>query len=333
MERVLEYSKKSIGEQYDGLISTYNNEIYQSVKDGWTNTDFVINSPEDAKQNFMNNFSRLKELFEELNTKNIEYIVSGSSVLLSIINNKKELIKPHDIDIYLINYSEETIIEFAKTIQNVYGEKASITSLGCVINWWLEGDNVPNIQLIYPSIKHISNIFSTYHSDAVCVGFNGHDIVYAKGRFDEFLKTTKNTFSGVYNKTKTNKKLVKKAFEKYSSRGFDCVPKDFIDMIEKDKTVQDKYIMKKYYPLNYVDGKSVYYGHDVKNSSYYPGQGSSAYYSANDHKIVIKYLSGTKITDVYKGKIEISLFEIFGGYMHCVKCGRLNYDEQKCTEC
>ena len=143
-----------------------------------------------AITNLYNIKYKLGELISKF-PKNL--MISGSTALASVL--KTSSIVPHDVDVYINENDHKAICQIDKAIRSTY-EDAEIIIIRTqyTINWFLKETqkyNYPNIQLILPPAKHWSEVFSSYHSDLVCVGFvtSEKKFVYGRGRWDRFYET------------------------------------------------------------------------------------------------------------------------------------------------
>ena len=95
-----------------------------------------------------------------------------------------------------------------------------------VVTWYIyeNGYIVDQIQANILNINSWSEIFVTYHSDIVCIGYDVmlQKFLYLKNRWDNIVNTDKvHVFSNVF--SCDSKSSLKRSVEKYRERGFKCV--------------------------------------------------------------------------------------------------------------
>lgn len=297
-DRLLQFANTAIKGDKDSLIEVYDSEYLLKFDNGVN-----LHSPYIAKINIEHTFNMLSKLIESLKMNNIKFIISGSTVLSSLLKDIN--FSPTDIDFYLIKPEPSDIKKFDKVVHDVYGEfKIIITRTKYLLNWWIiDCPHAPTIQLILPMVEHPIDIFVTYHSDMVCVGYDGEKFIYAKGRFDNFVKTKCGYITSLFQEESFHWKLLK-IYTKYSLRLGYLYEISFIDIpvINKDTaydTYPDQFNIKKYLKENDTQ--------HVKISE--------------------------NIADLYDEEHMATALEVFSNFYKCPVCKIFNHKIKICDTC
>ena len=294
-------------------LSIYNKRIVKYKKENFTDGKLYnyLENIDEAKFKLFNSFDRIEDVINKLNEHEVKYWISGSVCLYSVYQAQ---FIPNDIDIYMLEDDPKYIRIIDYIIHQVYHDcRIHIIRSPYLLNWWIEDNpTAPHIQLILPVGIHPELIFMTYHSDAVCVGFNGKDFYYMLERFDKFIKTGINRFTTKLVQPKFLYKIID-AYNKYQGRFIKCE-------IDIDKHQAHEY--------------KNYKSHDTCEEFYheYPYELNYDVFKAIYEKI--KYITiSDNIQDVYHGELFKPLIECMTKYTKCLVCNKYNLDYKICPKC
>jgi len=234
-------------------------------------------------------------------------MISGSTALACVIKNST--IVPHDIDLYMKDNDHNTVCQIDEAIRQTYSTEIIITRTQYTINWFLkdaEFTNYPNVQLVLPTVRHWSEVFSSYHCDLVCIGFlvGEEKFIYGKGRWDRFYETgvSYGTTSFIDEEYKSR---VIDAVAKYRNYGFT------IDMVNTDAPIVHNQIENS--PR--VEVKSAF--EDIE-------------------QFILKNPSvqlGKFLHNVYSGEIFKDYIETMSIFNCCPTCNNLIVERKICEDC
>jgi len=234
-------------------------------------------------------------------------MISGSTALACVVKNST--IVPHDIDLYMKDNDHNTVCQIDAAIRQTYNTEIIITRTQYTINWFLkdaEFTNYPNVQLVLPTVRHWSEVFSSYHCDLVCIGFlvGEEKFIFGKGRWDRFYE------SGVsYGTTsfidEEYKPRVIDAVAKYRNYGF------MIDMVNTETPIVRNQIENS--PR--VEVKSAF--EDIE-------------------QFILKNPTvqlGKFVHNVYSGEIFKDYIETMSIFNCCPTCNALIVEKKICDDC
>jgi hypothetical protein len=187
MKRLFQYASNSIlPEECSALTKEYHNDsfVLEDIK-------VPLNSHEEAIFKLYNIKWRLGYVLEKLPEG---VMIGGSTILASMLRN--ETFTPADVDIYLsyseANYEKLSLIHDA--IVSTYKTEFIILQNKHILNWYfkpIDSHDIPSFQVNLFPVGDWSQIFASYHSDLICVGFipKTARFIYAVDRWDHFIKT------------------------------------------------------------------------------------------------------------------------------------------------
>lgn len=189
-------------------------------------------------------YLKLNTILNGLNLpKNI--FIAGSSILHSVY---KKDIKFNDIDIYVNSNSIETVLEIIEAIKTKYNDSKIIyirSKYILNVNIY-NSDNVKvtKFQIIMTQVRNLEEIFASYHSDIVSIGYDNRDnrFYYSPYRLNTLISSQTNIFTNVLFE---NPNQTYKAYTKYKEKNL-CY--DLISCVVFDNMMHDKlnnYDMKK----------------------------------------------------------------------------------------
>ena len=160
---------------------------------------------------------------------NIDIFIGGSSVLASITKDDYKF-EANDMDIYIKNIDNSKIIEIDDVIQKTFCKdnyKIYIVKRPITITWWifnLDEELIFLIQLNSLLIKSWTEIFTVYHSDLLCIGYEilTNNFVTLNYRWNS-IKTFDDPiyFTNIFNLDNIDQLL--NAVNKYGNRNFKTV--------------------------------------------------------------------------------------------------------------
>jgi hypothetical protein len=250
-----------------------------------------LNDPNEAMEKFKKTLPLFGTVLDKF-PKGI--LISGSSALAAVDGDPEHEFLVNDIDMYLIGIENiiERINEINDIIFDVYSNEYDIKIVRTpyLLTWYVIKDlknstdgsdasdgndafkNVDDIllatyQLILPPAENESQIFSAYHSDIVCVGYSttSKNFIYAKTRFDWFMKHQRAHFFPFLTKNPNFFNKVEKACNKYRDRGYhtnlvkphkfgEYIPETPIEVsdigIDFDKLLAENRLSYKYININ-----------------------------------------------------------------------------------
>ena len=163
----------------DSLLSFYSAKKCKKCKSGKVKSSCIIT---DNLHQYDDALDRLKSfnngevgnIINVLETTGLDILISGSSCLASVMKRASHQFEPRDVDIYLKNINKEKVLLIDKCIREQYGgNQIYIVRRPLTLTWWIIGENdvVAEIQLNLLQIKSWIEVFSVYHSDMVCIGY------------------------------------------------------------------------------------------------------------------------------------------------------------------
>ena len=223
--------------------------------------DLIRNNEESFK--YLTRYENVKRFINICFKRKIDIFIGGSYPLSSCFIPCKY--KPSDIDIYIKNCSLEKLVLIENIIRKVYcpSEEYELLVVRCpiVITWYIIKHNnvIDQIQANILNINSWSEIFVTYHSDIVCVGY---DVMlkkfrYLKSRWENIAKQDKvHVFSNIF--SCDSKASLERSVSKYKERGFNCV----YNFVKKDLHTNETNLVKEQWEKGF--GENLY---DVIESS------------------------------------------------------------------
>jgi len=153
-----------------------------------------------------------------------------------------------DLDIYVQDITLDKLVKIEKAlIKSVSSDyKLVVIRKPIVMTWilWKNADHYFKIQCNLLNIKNWKEVFITYHSDFLCIGFDiqQSNFVYLKERWDYFLSNSIQSYMANNLFNKDNQKNLNHVSLKYSGRNLYLypVPVQYKIKIDKDAiTVED----------------------------------------------------------------------------------------------
>lgn len=215
----------------DSLLSFYSAKKCKKCKSAKSKSSCIIT---DNLHQYDDALDRLKSfnkgevgnIIRALETTGLDILIAGSSCLASVMKQANHQFEPRDVDIYLKNISKEKVLLIDKCIREQYGSnQIYLVRRPLTLTWWIIGDDdvVAEIQLNLLQIKSWTEVFSVYHSDMVCIGYQV---------LDKKFITHKIRWKNFYSKMLTNEIYITDLFSidtisilqtvksKYEKRGF-----------------------------------------------------------------------------------------------------------------
>jgi hypothetical protein len=228
--------------------------LYEKIKNSDDKESFLTNCYNlfENSHEFMRSFEGSKKILfyglyteklcQQIKDKNLECLIAGSSGLACLYSKCNFV--PNDIDIYVKNINKEKVVALDNIIRNIIGDKYIILLVRNQITLtWLvfnEIDKNSNgaqvvrckIQLNLLNIESWSELFSTYHSNIICCGYDILDdsFVCLNDRWKKLFTNDVHYFTNILNVD--NASTLDHAIKKYTNRGFEC---DSIHVINKNK--------------------------------------------------------------------------------------------------
>lgn len=202
---------------------------------------------ENALEKLSKFHTNIYQLFiDKMKSTGFDILIGGSSVIASF--PPYDFI-PNDLDFYVKNITYQKIQEIDKAIREIFPEcKIIVFRKLITMTWWIFNPQMTKfhitLQMNLFDIKSWSDVFIVYHSDIVSIGYEikSGRFVYLKDRFQKKWLTQQPLFSwGSTILTMDNYESSNRVVHKYSKRGID------IKIIQKDKYLKLKYIIKNYF--------------------------------------------------------------------------------------
>lgn len=167
---------------------------------------------------------KIAKLCNEFNFDDLNVLIGGSTAMTAVYKAANFI--PNDLDLYIKNISYDKLCKVEKAIKKVFSDCRIIVIRNVItITWIIYKNNnlIYQIQMNILKIHSWTEIFTTYHSDITCMGYDVAKccFVYLKGRWENILEKDRiHYFCNILN-CDTSKSL-NKSVEKYISRGFLC---------------------------------------------------------------------------------------------------------------
>ena len=306
MKRLLDYAYLTVDKENRDKALGY----YENLKPN-IHSEINFASHGEAINNLYSIKKNLGGLIRKL-PKNL--MISGSTALACIARPPKRdyngtdyFITPHDVDIYRNDNDHNSVCQIDAAIRETYNTEVIIARTQYTINWFLKGAekyNYPIIQLILPPVRHWSEIFSSYHSDLVCIGYliGEEKFVYARGRWDYFFNTGASYCTPSFCDPAFSQKVADAA-TKYRRYGFT------VKMVSTDENIIDN--GSEYSPKMNVAFEDI------------------AVFFKNNPKVLI----GKFIHNVYSGETVRDYIETMSIFIRCYCCGAYLIKKKICDPC
>jgi hypothetical protein len=168
--------------------------------------------------------TKIAKLCNEFNFDNLNVLIGGSTAMSAVYKAANFI--PNDLDLYIKNVSHDKLCKIETAIKKVFNDCCIIAIRNVITITWIVYKNnniVYQIQMNILKINSWAEIFTTYHSDITCMGYDVSRccFVYLKGRWENILEKNRiHYFCNILN-CDTPKSL-NRAVEKYIGRGFLC---------------------------------------------------------------------------------------------------------------
>lgn len=268
----------------------------------------IFNDIETATHNFRKMFKGFDYFVDRL-PPNV--MVGGSTCLAAF--SKAHKFRPNDIDLYINDCKPTTVRRVDSLIRDIYhGHDIVLIRSPYILSWTIVDSTtekvVVNYQLILSPAPHWSHVFAGYHSDLVCLGYNGGRFLYAKGRWDVFARTNKSVFFADLVSPRFQPR-VSDACEKYKGRGFDVSFQErTMDLGMKDIERSDPIHVK-------FEGGSVKLAKCIIDNKY------------GIFKV------GEELHEVYFGEEFKPIIESMSCFTACPRCGVYVFSKSFCSAC
>jgi len=177
-------------------------------------------------------FPKFNLFLEEV--KELDLMISGSSVLAAYSNQEKNVFLPKDVDIY---FKDSSILkQLDKIIRKIYSkDKIKILRSPYTLTYVLldRDDKVfLSYQVVLSPAQRWEHVFAGFHSDLVCSGYLTKEQTFITSTRFDYWKENQIAYFFPDLVSPLYRDRVLSAYHKYSDRGFKCVYVEPFDEIE-----------------------------------------------------------------------------------------------------